>query len=424
MTARRTPRGAASRFRTPAPLLLALLGACTAPGGDGPAARSWGGTVDTLAGGAVVVRNPDVPLWDSASTWRIREELHIGSAEAEGPTMFGSVADVAVDAAGRIYVLDGQAQEIRVFDPDGAHVRTIGRKGGGPGEFADAVAVRMLPGRAEFWVVDYGNARYARFDTAGRQLDAMRRPFGFRAYPWRGVVDTAGRLVEQNIAYGGESGAPTDVLVAFDAAGTPADTVSLPHFEREAYTALNASGRPMLRMPVPFTPAQVLLFDPARRTWSARTDRYAFVQQGYSGDTLRVVELAREPRPVSGAEADSAFAGVEERMRKAAGPSARLQAVERGRVGSTHPLFGEPLLDDAGHLWVRHVPPAPTGGSTYDVFDPEGRYLGQVRADVAFADFMVRPQVVGDRVYGVTRDAATDVEYVVQGRVEGRGPAR
>lgn len=415
----RTPR----RGWCAAVTLAAALAACGGADADRPAPARWGGTVDTLATGAVVVRNPDAPQWDSASAWRVREDLRIGSADEEGPATFGSIADVAVDAAGRIYVLDGQAQEIRVFAPDGAHLRTIGRKGRGPGELADAVALRMRPGRTEFWVVDYGNARYARFDTAGRQLGTMRRPFGFRAYPWRGLVDTAGRVIEQNITYVGESREPRDVLVGFDGAGAPVDTVPLPPFEPESFMVLNASGRPMFSMLVPFTPQQTLLFDPRHRVWSARTDRYVLVQRAFSGDTVRVVELARRPRPVSDAEADSAFAGIEERMREAAGGAgARMQPVERGRLGRTHPVLGEPLLDDAGHLWVRASQGGRSTGTAYDVFDPEGRYLGRARADVGLTDFTVRPQVIGDRLYGVTRDAATDVEYVVRGRIEGRAP--
>lgn len=407
-------------------LLLAVVAAAsvacstadTAPG------TGWAGTIDTLANGAVVVRNPDVPTWDSAATWRIREELRLGSLDEEGPELFGQIADVAVDAAGRIYVLESQAQEIRVFTPEGAHLRTIGRKGGGPGEFADAVALRMRPGGTEFWVVDYGNARYARFDTAGRQLDVMRRPFGFRAYPWRGVVDTAGQLLEQNIAYAGDIAEPLDVLVGFGADGAPADTAYLPRFEPESFTATTAQGRPMFSMPVPFTPQQVLLFDPRRRIWSATTGRYALVQQTLAGDTVRVVELQRQPRPVTDAEAAEAFDGIAERMAEIGGRGGRAPTVDRSRLGRSHPVLAEPFLDDAGYLWVRpdlETPPkgGPTG-STFDVFDPEGRYLGQVRSDVAIVGWMVRPRIVGDRLYAITRDTTTDVAYVVRARIEGR----
>ena len=99
------------------PPILALAGS-TASCGDAPAA--WAGTVDTPATGQVVVRNPRAPLWPDGHEWRLAEELRVGTVAGEGPELFGRITSLAVDPAGQIYVLEGQAQEIRVFGPDGA----------------------------------------------------------------------------------------------------------------------------------------------------------------------------------------------------------------------------------------------------------------------------------------------------------------
>ena len=110
----------------------AVLGlSCT--GSD--ARIEWRGTIDTTAGGTIVVSNPAQGLWDSASAWRVVEELRIGTAEGSGPDLFGNVGAIEVDGLGRLWVAETQAQELRVFDREGGHVRTVGRKGGGPGEF-------------------------------------------------------------------------------------------------------------------------------------------------------------------------------------------------------------------------------------------------------------------------------------------------
>jgi sugar lactone lactonase YvrE len=368
--------------------------------------------VDTLTSGTVVVHNPAAGIWDSAQAWRIREELRIGSAMDEGPGMFGAVSSIAVDAGGRIYVLDGQAQEVRVFDRDGAYVRTIGRKGGGPGEFADAVALLMRPGRTEFWVVDYGNARYARFDTAGRQLATMRRPFSFRSYPWRGALDSAGHVMEQNIVHATREQRARDVLVRFDDAGAPTDTVDLPMFEPERFVVNNSAGLPMMSMTVPFTPGQVRLIDPRGYVWSAITDRYHLVQRAFAGDTVRVIERDVRPREVTDAEADEVEASIRERM----DPRMR---IDRSRFGTTHPLLGAMFLDDAHHLWVWPDVPTPEQRGALDVFDPQGRYLGRVNSDVVLGGTMVPPQVIGNLVYGVVKDSL-DIPYVVRARIEGR----
>jgi len=105
------------------------LAACAENSGD--AADSWDGTVDTLPNGAIEVHNPSHGIWDSATTWQVIEEVRIGSLEGTGPDLFGRISALEVDKTGRFYVFESQAQEIRVFEPSGEYVRTIGREGGG-----------------------------------------------------------------------------------------------------------------------------------------------------------------------------------------------------------------------------------------------------------------------------------------------------
>lgn len=51
----------------------------------------------------------------------------------------------------------------------------------------------------------------------------------------------------------------------------------------------------------------------------------------------------------------------------------------------------------------------------FDVFDPDGRYLGEVRAPEGFS-LNPSPYIRGDRVWAVVRDEL-DVSYVVRFRV-------
>jgi hypothetical protein len=70
--------------------------------------------------------------WKEGQEWRVVPQAVIGgSNEVE----FGDIVDVALDGDGRIWVADGIRNQIQVFTRDGERVRTIGRKGGGPGEF-------------------------------------------------------------------------------------------------------------------------------------------------------------------------------------------------------------------------------------------------------------------------------------------------
>ena len=122
-------------------VLPLVLGAavCGCGGGD---AGDWAGTVTDSAGVAVVT-NPADAEWTLRAAPRLVPELDIGEVEGEGAYQFGQVIGLDVTPAGDIVVLDQQAAQVRVFDRAGRHLRTIGKPGGGPGEFsAMTMAVR------------------------------------------------------------------------------------------------------------------------------------------------------------------------------------------------------------------------------------------------------------------------------------------
>ena len=103
------------------------------------ATAGWSGTIDTLPSGEIVVHNADDPLWTPETAWRVTEELRIGSPMSDGPDLFGAIQSFDVDAWGRIFVLDDLAQEVRVFDSDGAFVRTVEGRGRGRASFSRPV---------------------------------------------------------------------------------------------------------------------------------------------------------------------------------------------------------------------------------------------------------------------------------------------
>jgi hypothetical protein len=144
-------------MRTPALVLLLVLS--TSACGDAAAGSGGEVAVDTLANGAIRTRNPETGLWGSGKGWRAVESARIGSADAAEPAyMFGEVVDATTDPLGRVWVLDRQARELRVFDAAGRHLRTVGREGAGPGEFRNPIGLSW-DAQARLWVsgpLDYG----------------------------------------------------------------------------------------------------------------------------------------------------------------------------------------------------------------------------------------------------------------------------
>lgn len=372
---------------------------------DAADTSGWAGTVDTLANGAVRVASPADGLWTPGTAWRLEEELRIGSLESEGPDLFGTVLDLAVDDLGRIWVIDRQAMEVRVFGPGGEWVRTVGREGEGPGEFAGPDALRWGP-EGDLWVVDQGNARISVFDTTGAYRTAHRRPpeASTGHYIWPGTVLADATVLDATLIR--TETELQNVLVRWDTAGAVLDTFRLPAFERRLWVARSEGG--MAQAPVPHTPNLRWEARPDGTLWFGTGEDYRIVQRNLAtADTLRIVERRWDPVPISGEEKDSAMVGYDWLVQQGG-------RIDRSDIPDTRPAFRDFFVDDSGRLWVRpEVAADSLRQRRFDVFDAEGRYLGPVDSPV---DLPRAPRVVGDRVYGVTRDEL-GVNYVVRLRI-------
>jgi 6-bladed beta-propeller len=398
------------------PLCLIAFAAC-----GGSAGRASTVRIDTLANGAVVVHNPARGLWDSASAWRIVPDLAIGRAEGSGPDTFGQVGAIAVDRAGRIYVLDSQAQEIRVFESAGSYVRTIGRKGGGPGEFQGAVGMAFDPvGR--LWVVDGRANRLTVFDSAGAVVATHARP-GFGPFGgWIGGFTRDGMLYDETTIMSEEVSADgvhrvghsVRSIVVYDTSGTARDTFALPSYTSKSFPPIsikNGSSRVTMGFGVPFSPELRVAFDPAGLIWAGVGDAYAIYAIDMKGDTTRGIGRAYTPVPVTAAEREAAL----ERIRKffkGAGVS-----LDASLVPDHRSAFREIIADGMGDLWI--ATPVPAGGTAdpLDVFRSDGRYLGVVH--LPFSTEVRTLTFHGSRAYWVKHDSL-GVAYVVRGRVVGR----
>jgi hypothetical protein len=89
---------------------------------------------------------------------RLEQVMLLG--DADGPGMIeGESGTARMDSRGRYYVYREFGQEIKVFSPAGEYLRTIGRAGGGPGEFQGISFVHPGPGDS-LHVIDLLNMRW------------------------------------------------------------------------------------------------------------------------------------------------------------------------------------------------------------------------------------------------------------------------
>ncbi|MBB4637299.1 6-bladed beta-propeller [Longimicrobium terrae] len=380
---------------------LALAAAC---GRDrAPAAfRS-----ETLPGGAVQAINPEQGAWTEATAWKAVEDLRIGTAEGSGPDVLAGPAALEVDPAGRLYVLDAMTMNVRVFGPDGRHLRSMGRRGQGPGELNQPAGM-ALARDGSLWVADPGNVRYTVFDSAGAIRPSVPRSSRMNMVPWPGRFDRTGHLWDVTQGPDGYGGAPA--LLRVDGASGQMERVALPAVPEPQFST--ARGGVSTSAPVPFSPRLAWTIDGDGNVWSADTGRYRLVLRNPRGDSLRIVTRENTPVPVSDAERDS----VPLQLKWFTDQGGQ---VDVSRVPRNKPALQSLVTDDRGWLWVRPSVPAGEQNTVLDVFDPEGRYHGRMTLPVAS---LGEPLIRGQHIYALTLNES-GVPQIVRFRIQGRPAA-
>ena len=88
--------------------------------------------------GVRVVHNEKGGQWGANSEVKLELVRTIGGLDAEENLSFKEPSDILLDSAGNLYILDSGNNRIQKLDSEGKFIKTIGRKGQGPGEFQAA----------------------------------------------------------------------------------------------------------------------------------------------------------------------------------------------------------------------------------------------------------------------------------------------
>lgn len=425
-----TRAGAARRFSRAASSLPPAAGICLAlaSGGCGGATDAEASVTREVIGDTTIVRTAGYGPWGADAV--LIEELRIGTIEGADEYMFGELNSMAVDEAGSMYVLDAQALEVRVYDAEGTFTQRIGRSGGGPGEFKRPGGVGFLPD-GRLVVRDPGNARINVYSRVGATLDSWPIPGGFfTSAPI--FIDDAGHVYTDIIAERREDGTFRTGLLRLDSTGIEVDTLRRPFedYERPSLIAQNVVGesRSVSMTGVPFWPDALSTLNRAGEFVGGIADHYALTTWRADGTVQRIErDVARVP-----VNPDESATAVERTTRMMRNTQANWRW-EGPRPPTDKPAFKQIRVGEDGRIWVSvsrpadRVPPDADAEpdaqgrrpldrwiepSVYDVYEPDGAFIGTVRFPERFQPMALR----GDQVWGFIRDDY-DVQYVTRWRV-------
>jgi hypothetical protein len=305
--------------------------------------------------------------WKPGQEWRLAPQATIGAGDGEGSDVFAQIVDIELDPMGRVWIADGQQHQIRVFDSAGVHVRSIGRRGGGPEEFKGIAGMDWAPD-GTLWVLDGGNMRFAVYDTAGRLVTTHRRDVNVTVTPWQLGFDSRGNLYDRaSVASHDDT---EERIVRFAPVLQPRDTFRVPPFPAPVFELVREQGgnRSISQVNIPFAPTQEWKLDPEGFVWVAVTDRYRLTRYRFDGTVDRVVERPAQPQPVTAEQRKQ----ILENYRGFQQSGGR---IDESRIPRTHPVILYFFVAEDGHLWV--IPYREKRG-TFDIIATSGAYLGKV----------------------------------------------
>ena len=349
-----------------------------------------------------IVRLPqaDRPLAGTAT-----QVFALGRAEGAEHEMFGEVAGVVFDAQENLYVLDGQAKRVMVYDRAGRFIRQIGKEGQGPGELI--APMQMVVGADGTVIVsDLARRAYSLFRSDGTFLrnvtmEGMMPEFGapLRWHPRGGVVSTFREPPRDRIQPGTATITENTLPLAFQpiAGGAPTQLFSIPRTST-TQTSSSAPGQVMMRRTPPpvFTPRVLFGTLPSGQTALSFTSGYTVRILDQNGQTLRYLQRPLRARLTTERDRERAREQERERMESGRGmmritmggpggggtppPAPRMPSVEQRlaelRFADTIPALQGLLVTPSGKLLVERTGVNVGDPGPVDVITPAGQYLG------------------------------------------------
>ncbi|HEY0972756.1 MAG TPA: 6-bladed beta-propeller [Gemmatimonadales bacterium] len=317
----------------------------------------------------------DQAVYDAMPRLSLSPVVEICAGSEDVQCQFVNAMLVTAAPDGRVAVADMMG-ELREFDREGRFVRTVGARGGGPGEYRRLVAAGYDE-QGRLTVLDQAAMRVQRFDTAGAVSDATTAPM---IPGLMGVSVVGGQVALFALPGATAVGDSVEVHVVLVDPST-GDTTSLPGLPEPAMATGDGS---VFAMPPLFTvmPLERWGVSPDGALLLADGERLRIVRRGAGDEAPRVlVDLGAAPYPVTAGELEAEKARRLEEATRMGGGSPTLQRTLDEAAASapkTHPFVSRLVVLDDGTVFAREGVRPGADSVRWNAFTADGDPVGHL----------------------------------------------
>ncbi len=349
--------------------------------------------------GIEYVRNVAEPRYPD-KTLSLEEELSIGGEDQEGNIILFDAGYVLVDDAENIFIVDRRDFNIKVFDPEGKFMRSIGKKGEGPGEFQRVGSPTFLPD-GRLLVMDYQASRTSLFDKTGKFISSHQ----WTRRMSRLVLATNTSYFVQELVM--EEGADpiADRKLAINEIDLDGNQVlSFGGFKVPEFKTIS-DGNVMFGISIPHSPHSIFAGDTGNQCiYHCMTDKYLIEIFDSDGNIFRTIERPYDPLPYTRQDRDKFLERYGDRENER-----QKKLVEGMDFPSVKTITDRILVDDIGNLWLQTHEAREEGDTNlalYDIFSSDGTYDIKIWLEV-------RPDVIKNgKMYIHYSDEETGFVYI------------
>jgi len=304
----------------------------------------WKGKIE-YQNGIEVIKNPKKPMYGE-DIFSMDEDLSIGVAEGKKEYVFFHLSYLAVDNQENIYAMDQGEKHVNVYDKKGNFLRTIGRKGEGPGELQSPDDIFII--KTDNLVIEDFIRNISYFSTTGKFIRSLSTA---KIFPIGVLLNSQGNILTvTNINEPNKWG--KEISLYDENLNYLITIISIP------------KPKPNPQILEPFQPKINWTLYEDENIIVSYKEEYELQIFNFKGELVKKIIKVYEPIKIT-----------EEDVKLSVG------RVSEGRklvVPKYFPAIYSLTTDDEGRIFVHTYEKAGNGKYFNDVFDQEGRYTAKI----------------------------------------------